>query len=212
MGRRAQLLLLGAAVALAAAFAVVATVAGPSGHSDSSPQVSAGATSTSGFDGAALPAGVSAADFTLTDRRGRAVSLSDYRGHVVVLAFPYSSCGATCVVIAQQIRGALDELARPAAVLFVSADPAADTPARVSRFLSQVSLSGRVVYLSGPASKLRAVWREYRVAPASAGRTAFDRSASVLLIDGLGHERVVFDLEQLTPESLAHDIRTLEGG
>ena len=54
-----------------------------------------------------------------------------------MLAFLYSTCGATCVLIAQQIRGALDELPRPVPVLIVSADPRADTPARVKRFLAQ---------------------------------------------------------------------------
>ena len=51
-------------------------------------------------------------------------------------------------MIAQQIRGALDELRRPVPVLLISADPAADTPARVRRFLPRVSLSGRVRYLT----------------------------------------------------------------
>ncbi len=44
-------------------------------------------------------------------------------------------------LIAQQIRGALDELPHPVPVLIVSADPAADTPASVARFLAQVSLT-----------------------------------------------------------------------
>jgi hypothetical protein len=33
----------------------------------------------------------------------------------------------------------------------------------------------------------------------------------VLLVDRAGNERVVFGLEQLTPESLAHDVETLAG-
>ncbi len=72
------------------------------------------------------------------------MSLSSYRGQVVVLAFLYSTCGATCTLIAQQIRGALDELPQPVPVLIVSADPAADTPASVARFLARVSLTGRI--------------------------------------------------------------------
>ncbi len=64
----------------------------------------------------------------LTDIGGRPVALSDYRGRVVVLTFLYPGCGAACTVIAQQIRGALDELASPVPVVIVSADPAADSP------------------------------------------------------------------------------------
>ena len=128
---------------------------------------------------------------------------------MTIVAFPYSTCGATCAVIAQQIRGALDELTQPVPVLLISADPNADTRARARSFLADASLSGRASYLSGSRAQLRAVWRSFRVVPASAGRAAFDRSASVFLLDRTGHERVVFQLEQLTPEALSHDIRKL---
>lgn len=95
-----------------------------------------GAGSASGFDGAALPSGVRAYPFTLTAVSapagrpvGMPVSLSAYRGQVVVLAFMYPACGATCILIAQQIRGALNELSRPATVIIVNADPASADPA-----------------------------------------------------------------------------------
>ena len=34
----------------------------------------------------------------------------------------------------------------------------------------------------------------------------------MLLLDRAGRERVIFELEQLTPESLTHDARKLEAG
>jgi protein SCO1/2 len=185
------------------------------GNASSSPSAPASAQTpgASGFDGAALPAGVPPpGDFTLSDltSAGREpVSLSSYRGHVVIVAFLYSTCGATCVVIAQQIRGALDELPKAVPVLLISADPRSDTPARARRFLHQTSLAGRVSYLSGTLAQLRAAWRSFRIVPASAGRTAFDRSTSVYVLDRDGHERVIFQLEQLTPEGLSHDVRKL---
>jgi protein SCO1 len=126
-----------------------------------------------------------------------------------VLAFVYRTCGPTCVLIAQQIRGALDELTRPTAVLFVSVDPGADTPARISSFLARVSLTGRARYLTGSRASLQPIWRAYGVVPPAASRAAFERSAAVLLLDRSGRERVIFQLEQLTPESLAHDIGKL---
>jgi len=163
----------------------------------------------SGFDGAALPSGVFAPTFSLRDQADSPVSLATYRGQVVVVAFLYSSCGSPCVVIAQQIRGALDELGRPVPVLVISADPPADSPANVERFLQLVSLSGRVRWLSGSPAQLRPLWHAFRVLPASAGHAAFARSASVFLIDRRGMERVIFQLEQLTPEALSHDVRKL---
>ena len=60
-------------------------------------------------------------------------------------------------------------------------------------------------------AQLRPVWHAFRVVPASTHRAAFARSASVFLIDREGRERVIFQLEQLTPEALAHDVRKLLG-
>jgi protein SCO1 len=168
-----------------------------------------GTDSVSGFAGAALPAGVPAHDFTLTDQSGRRVSLAAFRGQATVLAFLSSTCGPACTLIAQQLRGALDELGRPVPVLLISIDPAGDTPARVGRFLAQVSLTGRVRYLTGSSRVLRPIWRAYAVRPLGSGRGAFERSASVILLDRSQRERVVFGLEQLTPEGLAHDVRKL---
>ncbi|HWD10214.1 MAG TPA: SCO family protein [Solirubrobacteraceae bacterium] len=191
------------------ALILVLVVPGPAGRSGTaSPGAGAGAQ----FDGAALPTTLAAPSFSLLDEGGRRVTLRAQRGGVTVLTFLYSHCGGPCIVIAEQIRGALDELGRPPHVLIVSADPSTDTRASVRRFLAQVSLTGRVSYLTGAPARLRRIWRDYRVTPAAAGVTAFARAAFVLLIDPSGHERVLFGPEQLTPEGLAHDIGRLQGG
>jgi protein SCO1 len=198
------------AVALALVVALaIALILGDSPGPSPAPAPSSSASASSGFDGAALAGEERPRDFTLADQSGQRVSLRSYRGRVTILAFLYSTCGPTCILIAQQIRGALDELPRPAPVLIVSADPNADTPARVRRFLARVSLTGRVRYLTGSLSALEPIWRAYRTVPASSGSAAFDRAATVLLLDSSGRERVLFGLEQLTPEGLAHDIRKL---
>jgi cytochrome oxidase Cu insertion factor (SCO1/SenC/PrrC family) len=195
------------AAALAVAIAVAALSAGGSGGGRESLST---ATNAGGFDGAPFPPGTRAPGFTLTDQSGRRVSLGGYRGQMVVLAFLDSHCAPACVLIAQQIRGALDELQRPVPVLFVSVAPAVDTPASAAGFLAGVSLMGRVRYLAAPRAALPALWRAYRIATPAAGRAAFERAASVFLIDASGNERVIYQQEQLTPESLAHDVRKLQ--
>jgi protein SCO1 len=197
----------GLLVLAALAFAILASSSGKSAGGSG-----AGSASTGRFDGAALPPGVPAPPFTLTDQGGSTIALSSLRGRPVVIAFPYTGCHNSCVLLAQQIRGALDELARPPAVLLISADPAADTPARVRSFLERVSLAGRASYLTGTATQLKRVWRSYRVTPSSAGQAAYAKYATVLVLDGRGDERVIYGPEQLTPEALSHDIRKLEGG
>jgi protein SCO1/2 len=163
------------------------------------------------FEGAAFPPGVHAHDFTLTNQHGQKISLSSYRGRVVMLAFVFSNCH-TCVLVADQVRGALGELegsSRPS-TLFVSTDPQADTRASVNRFLEETSLSGQVEYLTGTQKQLQPIWKSYAISPASAGRTAAEAGITVLLIDRKGIERVGFEVEQITPEGLTHDIRLLE--
>lgn len=198
-----------ATIAAAALIAAVAVggLGGGSGTS-TSPRVD----EASRFDGAALPLAAPIANFTLSDQSRRRVSLQDDRGRVTLITSSYSRCGAPCVLIAQQVRGALDQLARPAAVLVVSAAPRSDTPAAARGFLAAASLTGRAEYLLGPAARLPSVWRELGITPASSGRAAFARAATVLLLDARGRKRVVFGIEQLTPEALAHDIRALQGG
>lgn len=193
-----------------AAIVLVAAIAfgGDRGDSSGKSAVHGGS-----FDGAVFPAGVRAHDFTLTNQHGQRVSLSSYRGKVVMLAFLFSSCH-TCVLVANQVRGALDELegSPHPSTLFVSTDPRADTRARVSRFLDETSLSGQVEYLTGTPRQLQPVWKAYAISPVSAGKTAGEAGITVLLIDREGVERVGFEVEQITPEGLAHDIRVLMGG
>jgi protein SCO1 len=151
-------------------------------------------------------------DFTLTNEGGQRVSLSAYRGKVVVLVFLFSKC-RTCVLVADQVRGALDEVegVHGVATIFVSTDPRTDTRASVSRFLNETSLSGHVEYLTGTPQQLQPIWKAYAIPPESAGKHASEEGSTVLLIDRNGTERVGFGLEQITPESLAHDIRLLAG-
>jgi protein SCO1/2 len=207
------LVLIAVAVIVVAAMLVV-ELSGSSGRGSAA---SAGSPVSSGpessFEGAPYPAGLAAADFTLRNQYGQAVSLGEYRGRVVLLSFLYSTCGDTCVVIAEQVKAALDELeeehARQPAVLIVSADPAADSPAHVKRFLEEVSLSGRVQYLTGSLRQLRTVWQAYGIKPASDGAHVFDEYAPVLLLNPAGEKRVLFESEELTPEGLSHDVDKL---
>ncbi len=229
MSRRSRILLLAFLTAVVLVFALVVLLGRPATHpprkrlaAAAARAVAENAQASTGFDGALLPQGVSTPDFTLTDQAGRRVSLSQYRGRVAILTFLSTTCHPTCPLIAQQIRGALDELnaqpaptnpapAHPVPVLIVSANPAADTPAAVRRFLGEAALEGRVEFLTGTPAELRAVWRAYDIVPDQLGDAESPHAAAVLLIDRAGQKRDLFQVEQLTPEGLVHDIRKLEG-
>ncbi|MGI8802596.1 MAG: hypothetical protein DLM67_19375 [Candidatus Nephthysia bennettiae] len=164
-----------------------------------------------GFAGAQLPPAIPPADFALHDQDGRLVRLSDYAGKVVILSFLYSTCQDTCPLIAQQIRGALDQLGRPVPALAVSVDPTQDTPLNVRRFLLKQSVTGRLRFLLGSRAALAPIWHGYGIGPQTPGQgSRSDHSVDVVLVDRTGRARIGFPADLLSPEPLVHDIRALE--
>jgi protein SCO1 len=196
---RLRLTLAVALVCLLAGLAGVVLLGGDDGAAD------AGGSPT-GFHGALRPPHARAIDFTLHDQDGRAATMRAYRGRTVVITFMYSTCQDTCPLTAQQIRGALDELGRDVPVLVVSVDPAGDTPLHVKRFLVKQHLVGRMRYLIGTRAQLAPIWRAYGIQPQGRG---FEHTASTVIVDGAGRQRVGYLTDQLTPEALAADLRTL---
>jgi protein SCO1 len=206
-------LIIASATVTALALAALPGCAGGSGGGTAkttTAAVAGSAPSQTGYEGALLPGNLHPRGFTLTNQYGRRVSLSALRGQVTILTFLYTTSKTTAPLIAQQIRGGLEELPKGTHAVAISLDPTGDTPAHVRAFLHAASLTGRMEYLTGSAAQLRPVWRAYAVAPASAGAVAYERGAFVLLLDREGAPRVEFPVEELTPEALAHDVRKLE--
>jgi protein SCO1/2 len=192
-------------VVLLAAIAVV-IVSGSGSNSGPAPH----RTST-GFDGPTLPPHLRAANFSLLDQNGHRVTLSQYRGKVVVVTFVHSLCKGMCPFMVEQIKGALNELPAYRAavpVLAVSADPSQDTVAHRRAFLAKHEMTGRMHYLNGPLATMKRVYHGWAVQPV-VGRND-NHSTFVFLVDKRGFERVGFPGAQLTPDQLAHDIRMLE--
>ncbi len=162
--------------------------------------------SPTGFAGALRPPAARAPDFRLRDQDGDLATMREYRGRTVVVTFLYSTCEDTCPLTAQQIRGGLDQLGRDVPVLAISVDPQGDTPLHVKRFLVRQHLSGRMRYLVGARAQLAPVWRAYGIRPQGDG---FEHTASTVIVDGAGRQRVGYLTDQLTPEALAGDLRTL---
>lgn len=160
-----------------------------------------------GFSGAVRPPDIPAAEFGLRDERGEVVRLRDLRGRPVVVTFLYTTCRDTCPLTTQQIRAALDELGHDVPVVAVSVDPANDTPRRARAYALEQRMTGRMRWVLGTREQLRRLWRAYGVAPQTAKQ---EHSASTVLLDGRGRQRVGFATSILTPEGLAHDIAALE--
>ena len=187
---------------LCAVAAVIGVAIAARGDAD---RVTPGPTGWAGF---VRPPGAAAPDFALRDQDGERATMAQYRGRPVAVTFVYSTCEDTCPALVDQVRGALDDTGADVPLLAVSVDPANDTPARARRFLNERRMTGRARFLLGSERELEPVWKGYGVQPQEG---ELDHSATVVLVDARGRQRVGFPHDQLTPEALAHDIERLTG-
>jgi protein SCO1/2 len=162
---------------------------------------------SAGFEGSVRPPNIARAEFGLRDENGRMVWLRSMRGKPVVVTFLYTTCQDTCPLTVDQIRGALDELGHDVPVIAVSVDPANDTPRAARKFSLARQMTGRMRWVLGDERQLQRLWRAYFVQPQSSDE---EHSASTVLLDGSGRQRVAFATSVLRPEALAHDIAALE--
>lgn len=140
----------------------------------------------------------------LKDQDGQPAKLG---GDVTIVTFLYTSCEDTCPTTAQQIRGALDRLGKDAPrTIAISVDPKGDTPKTAKAFLADQDLSGRMDYLLGPPVALQRQWTIYGIQPQTKD---LEHSASVVLLDRTGKQRIGFPVDKLTPEGLAADVQKL---
>jgi protein SCO1/2 len=155
---------------------------------------------TPALEGAILTPPVTAYDFTLPDADGRQVSLSSFKGKVVVLTFLYAHCPDVCPLIADQfhrIREKLGDTARHAVFVAVSVDPAGDTPAAIKNFLRAHRVEGQLTYLRGTRAQLQPVWARYFVgSDAGRSKTGAPPAARSTPPDQIGHTSIVYVIDQ----------------
>lgn len=152
-------------------------------------------------------------DFTLTDQTGQAFNTASLRGKVVLLFFGYTHCPDICAPTLTRLAAAMRELgpkARGAQVVFVTVDPAHDTPARLAAFLQRFDPS--FIGLTGTLAQVQTVAADYKIyrAPSPGHPGQFDHTGGVFLKDPQGKLRVYLT-DGASPADIAHDVRLLLG-
>jgi protein SCO1 len=158
------------------------------------------------FEGSLMPPDVSAPDFALRDQDGDRVRMRDLRGRPAIVTFVYTTCRETCPAQAQQIKLALDRLGENVPALAIAVKPETDTPQSARRFLVEQGMVGRMDVVLGSRSELEPVWKGFAIQPQL---DEVEHQARTVLVDAEGLQRVGFPVDQLTPERLARDVRTL---
>lgn len=131
--------------------------------------------------------------FSLVDHDGRRVSDESYRGRVLVVFFGFTHCPDICPAALARVAGLLDALGPDAArlqPLFVTVDPARDTPAALKDYVAH--FSPRIVGLTGSEAEVAAIAKAYRVHyrvqgdPRANPFYLVDHSAFVYVMDAQG--------------------------
>ena len=141
-----------ARLAMAAAFASVATAAIV--HADAA----------GGEAGAPAFPVIFGGPFTLIDHEGRARNDKNFLGRFLLVAFGFTRCPDVCPTGLTAMADALDALGEQAQhvqPLFISVDPARDTPEALASYVGH--FHSALVGLTGTEAQVRGAARAYRV-------------------------------------------------
>jgi cytochrome oxidase Cu insertion factor (SCO1/SenC/PrrC family) len=187
------------AVAAAAAVAGCGGAAGASGHAGRS---GAGSTAAQQQVAAANPDldpgtplhGTPAPDFTLTNQFGQQMSLSDFRGKVVILAFTDSQCTTVCPLTTESMLAAKQLLGKAGSqvqLLGVDANPAATKVSEVLAYSRAHGMVNQWDFLTGSDAQLAAVWKSYDIY-AQIVKGQVDHTPALYIIDARGREQKLY--------------------
>ncbi|MFZ1181679.1 MAG: SCO family protein [Herbaspirillum sp.] len=155
-----------------------------------------------------------ARDFVLTDHNGAPRALADFRGKAVVMFFGYTQCPDVCPTTMTEMANVMTELGPQAdkvQVLFVTIDPARDTPQILAQYAP--AFDRRFLGLYGDDAATERVAREFKVflqkVPGkTAGSYTMNHTAGSYVFDPQGRIRLFIRHGQ-DAESIVHDLKLL---
>ena len=197
-------LVLAALTALAALAALTACSTAAAGHAGQSGQAGpsgpgAGvqqreAEANPDLDPGSSLGGVAAPDFRLTNQFGQQVSLSAFRGKVVILAFTDSECTTICPLTTVSMLEAKQLLGRAGPgvqLLGIDANPSATAVSDVMAYSRTHAMVNQWDFLTGSLAELHAVWKAYHVyVQIQSGQV--DHTPAVFIINQRGQEEKVY--------------------
>jgi protein SCO1/2 len=159
-----------------------------------------------------LPVIGPAPDFALTSQDGERVTLADYRGKVVAVAFIFTTCPDICPLLTANMVRVQDELGADfgtkIAFISITVDPERDTPDVLKEYAEMfgANLEGWT-FLTGDRAAVKDVGRRYGIFAAKAAGGEVDHTLLTSLVDRQGVLRLQyigarFDLEEFRGDLL----------
>src|ERR1700761_1829640 len=203
-----------AAAVLASAVAGALALAG-CGNSSSSTGAQANPTASAAEMNPNLDLGTSlggkqAPDFTLVNQFGQKMSLSQFRGKVVMLAFEDSECTTVCPLTTQSMLGANSAAGSAGSqvqLLGIDANPDAITVDDVLGYTRSHGLVNQWNFLTGSLPQLKATWKSYDIA-VQIEQDEIDHTPALFVIDQQGREQKLY-LTQMAYSSVTQSAQVL---
>jgi cytochrome oxidase Cu insertion factor (SCO1/SenC/PrrC family) len=151
-----------------------------------------------------------APDFRLRNQFGQPMSLSQFRGKVVMLGFEDSECTTVCplttqsMLLAKQLLGAAGDQVQ---LLGIDANPGATSVADVLAYSRAHGMVNQWDFLTGPLAQLKAIWSRYDIA-VQIEQGQIDHTPALFVIDQQGRERKLY-LTQMAYSSVGQSAEVL---
>ncbi|MGW8264941.1 MAG: SCO family protein [Longimicrobiales bacterium] len=175
------------------------------GRGPATPEVGSG-------DGYFLPSPLPAPEFTLTSQEGVRLSSADFPGKILIVFFGYTSCPDVCPLTLSNLTRAFEEMNEDGErmqVLFITVDPARDTPERLKVYLSNFHSS--FLGLTGREEEVRTVadgFGAWFSNPGAGEDYTVEHTARTFVVDRFGRIPLTFPVTA-TPDEMARDLTTL---
>jgi cytochrome oxidase Cu insertion factor (SCO1/SenC/PrrC family) len=138
--------------------------------------------------------GVKAPGFRLANQFGQPISLSAFRGKVVILAFTDSECTTVCPLTTASMVAAKDLLGRAGdqvQLLGIDANPVATKRSDVMAYSRSHGMVNQWDFLTGSPAQLRAVWKAYHIY-VQIEKGSVDHTPALYVIDTRGREQKLY--------------------
>lgn len=167
------------------------------------------------FHGTTFESAEPMGEFTLTDHNGQQVSLSDFRGKVVLLYFGYTFCPDVCPTTMNELSVAMEKLSQKdreqVQLLMVTVDPKRDTPEALADYLAHFDPT--FLGLTGTEEEIAAAAEAFGIFYQKEDGTVntgylVDHTASVAALNKEGALRVIYSFNTVGKD-IASDLRRL---
>ncbi|HEY7262911.1 MAG TPA: redoxin domain-containing protein [Trebonia sp.] len=198
------------ALAAIVAAAILAGCGSPAPSQSPAGSANAAAEANPNLDLGTSLGGQPAPDFTLTNQFGQKMSLSQFRGKVVMLAFEDSECTTLCPLTTQSMVLAKEMLGKAGSsvqLLGVDANPDATQVADVLAYSRAHGMVNQWDFLTGPLAQLKSTWKAYHLA-VQIEQGEIDHTPALYVVDAQGRLQKLY-LTQMAYSSITQSAQVL---